>query len=253
MYKFITHLIKYLIFILKYKNTKIGYRSVIIGSTDLGKYCTIGHSCSINNSKIGNQNIIEYKCKLYSSFLGDFNKIYNNTNLSNTNLGRYNYIGIYSQIGFTNIGSFCSIGPYFTCNAGNHPTQFLSTSPVFYSTQKQCGVTFAKRQLYNEFKITEIGNDVWIGSNVIVRSGVNIGDGAVIGTGSVVTKDIPPYTIVVGNPAKPIKTRFDNKSILQLLEIEWWNWPIEKINKALPFFTSEDLEPFFKWIKSSTF
>ena len=91
-----------------------------------------------------------------------------------------------------------------------------------------------------------IGNDVWIGRNVIIISGVKIGDGSVIGAGSVVTKDVPPYAIAAGNPAKIVRMRFDEETIKKLLKIEWWNWSLERVLANLPYLLSNDIAEFVK-------
>lgn len=87
-----------------------------------------------------------------------------------------------------------------------------------------------------------VGNDVWIGFEAVIMAGVTIGDGAVIGTRAVVTKDVPPYTIVAGIPARPIRRRFSKEDILFLQEIKWWNWPVEKISEAIPYIQSGDIK-----------
>lgn len=156
-------------------------------------------------------------------------KLYHKYSLSNVNIGKYSYIGRNSSIDNTTIGNFCSIGPNFLCGIGIHPVQYLSTSPCFYSTRKQCGYTFSEHDKCIESLPVFIGNDVFIGANVTILSGVKIGDGAVIGAGAVVTKDIPPYAIVGGVPAKVIRFRFKQEMIDALLEIKWWEWPDNKL------------------------
>lgn len=143
--------------------------------------------------------------------------------LHHVSLGNYSYISKNSNISHCSIGKFCSIGPNFCCGLGIHPTTGISTSPMFYSTAKQNGMTLCKENKVEEFKQTVIGNDVFIGANVTVLDGITIGDGAIIGAGAVVTKDIPPYAIAVGVPAKVEKYRFDDKTITKLLQKKWWN------------------------------
>ena len=128
------------------------------------------------------------------------------------------------------IGRFTSIGPNVKCHLGIHPitVPYVSTSPMFFSTKQQNGYTFAKRQMYEEMIAPiEIGNDCWICSNVFICGGVKIGDGAVVYAGAVVTKDIPPYAIVAGVPAKIVKYRYDEETIRFLLDMKWWNRPID--------------------------
>ena len=144
--------------------------------------------------------------------------------LHQVNLGAYSYIAKNSSITNTEIGKFTSIGPNFSAGLGIHPTNGISTSPMFYSTAKQNGITLTKKNKIEESKLITIGNDVFIGANVTVLDGVTIGDGSVIGAGAVVTKDIPPYAIAVGVPAKVVKYRFEYDQIEQLQEIEWWDF-----------------------------
>jgi len=141
------------------------------------------------------------------------------------------------------IGKFCSIAmdAKFIFNGANHTLRSFSTYPFpLFSNEK-----------HYEPSITEswdikgdivIGNDVWLGYDSIVMSGVTIGDGAIIGTRALVTKDVEPYTIVGGIAAKPIRKRFDDKTIELLLKIQWWNWDIEKIKKNLDIIKSGDTE-----------
>ena len=142
--------------------------------------------------------------------------------LHHVQLGDYSYISKNSSINNCEIGKFCSIGPNFCCGLGIHPTNGISTAPMFYSTAKQNGMTLCKENKIEESIRTSIGNDVFIGSNVTVLDGMTIGDGAIIGAGAVVTKDIPPYAIAAGVPAKIIKYRFESDTIDRLLKEKWW-------------------------------
>lgn len=139
-------------------------------------------------------------------------------------IGEYSYIDQNSYISNTTIGKFCSIGPNFLCGWGIHPTNGLSTSPMFYSTKKQNGFTLSTINKFDERKQIKIGNDVFIGANVTVLDGVSIGDGAIIGAGAIVSKDIPPYAIAVGCPIKIQRYRFSPEQIEALLRIQWWNF-----------------------------
>ncbi len=129
------------------------------------------------------------------------------------------------------IGAFCSIacGAKFLFNSANHTLRSLSTYPfpIFY---EEWGLKRenVKNAWYNKGNIV-VGNDVWIGYEAVILAGVTIGDGAIIGTRAVVTKDVPPYTIVGGVPAKPIRRRFPEETAEKLLELQWWNWPRERI------------------------
>lgn len=132
----------------------------------------------------------------------------------------------------TTIGNFVSIGENVRIGHGEHPLNYLSTSPYFY--YDKLGWKIDKTPSHNEFwnyKAVKIGNDVWIGDNVLIKNGITIGDGAVLGLGAVVTKDVPPYAVVVGVPAKIIKYRFDNETIEKLLKSKWWERDDEFIKK----------------------
>lgn len=143
--------------------------------------------------------------------------------MHNVSLGDYSYIAKNGNLSNVSIGKFCSIGPNFCCGLGLHPTNGISTAPMFYSTACQNGMTLCKEGKYEELKQTFIGNDVFIGANVTVLDGIHIADGAVIGAGAVVTKDIPPYAIAVGVPARVVKCRFEDTIIRKLLDRQWWN------------------------------
>ncbi len=148
-------------------------------------------------------------------------------------MGKYSYITDHCDM-FAKIGRFTSIGANVQTIMYRHPTTYpyVSTSPMFYSTSRQCGIeNFADRQMFTERVLRDpdngyavtIGNDCWINSNVTLISGISIGDGAIILTGSVVTRDVPPYSIVGGIPAKVIKYRYSDEDINWLLASEWWN------------------------------
>lgn len=142
------------------------------------------------------------------------------------------------------IGKFCSIacGAKFLFNSANHTQRSLSTYifPVLFE-EWDLDVERIPEAWDNRGDII-IGNDVWIGYEAVILSGVTIGDGAIVAARAVVTRDVPPYTIVGGVPAKPIRQRFSNPDIAQLLELRWWDWPKEKIARTIDAIQSGDLE-----------
>jgi len=140
------------------------------------------------------------------------------------------------------IGKFCQIaaGVEFVMNGANHQMNAVSTFP-FYTLEGWDMKTPAAADMPYKGD-TVIGNDVWIGQNAVILPGVHIGDGAIIGLNSVVAGDVPPYTIVAGNPAKKIRKRFDDELIELMLRFKWWDKSIEEINSLIPLLSSGDLE-----------
>ena len=141
------------------------------------------------------------------------------------------------------IGKFCSIacGAKFLFTSGNHSMKSLSTYtfPIFY---EEWGLDVKDiRSAWDNKGDIVIGNDVWIGYEAVILSGVTIGNGAIIGARAVVTKDVPPYTIVAGVPARPIRKRFDGETIAKLEALRWWDWDEEKIKRCIPAIQSGDI------------
>ena len=149
-------------------------------------------------------------------------KVASGSALTKVRMGRYSYVGSYTLITDAEIGSFCSIGGNCNIGGGLHPTNMVSTSPVFYKGRNILRKNFANIEFEPSEKVN-IGNDVWIGEGAYIKAGVSIGDGAVVGAHSVVTHDVEPYSIVAGVPAKEIRKRFDDDIVSKLLEIKWWD------------------------------
>jgi virginiamycin A acetyltransferase len=173
---------------------------------------------------------LRIKEEFVNSTSGNNVKLYPPYRIVNSEIGNYTYIAENSILHNTNVGKFCSIGPNLLCGWGIHPTNGLSTHPMFYSTKKQNGISLSDIDKVEETKRIYIGNDVFIGMNVSILDGVKIGDGAVIGAGALVSKDIPAYAVAVGNPIKIIKYRFDESTIEQLLQIKWWEFKHEDLH-----------------------
>ncbi|MTI80460.1 MAG: CatB-related O-acetyltransferase [Firmicutes bacterium] len=156
------------------------------------------------------------------------------SSIINSEIGKYSSIGRYTKVEHVKMGSYCSIAWDVTIGAPSHPFHHLTSHAISYRhTYGFVKETKIKRDF------TVIGNDVWIGANCVIVGGITIGDGAVIGAGSVVTKDVPPYAIVGGVPAKVIKYRFDSDVIAKLLEINWWNYNEKFIKENIKYFNNE--------------
>lgn len=141
------------------------------------------------------------------------------------------------------IGSFCSIGSgaaFIMAGNQGHRNDWVSTFPFFW--MPEVAAFEGAENGYRPAGDTVIGNDVWIGSEAIIMPGVTIGDGAVIGTRALVTRDVAPYAIVAGNPAKTIRSRFDESAVALLLEMKWWDWSEDQLRPAMPLLTSAKVE-----------
>lgn len=179
---------------------------------------------------------IDKKTQLYG-----YNKIHNYSTIRNSVIGKYTYVSTNTHINNCNIENFCSIGPNCNINSlARHPTHSLSTHPMFYSNGNECGVTINKQANYNHFLTSKIGNDVWIGANTIVLNGSQIENGAIIGAGSIVTKNIPPYAIAVGSPAKIVKYRFPQDIVEEIQNSKWWELDAEDLKLVLKNFLDQD-------------
>lgn len=178
-----------------------------------GKNLKLGLGCIITEAKISN-----------NVYIGNY------TSLVNVTIGNNSYINDNAKIRNTVMGKFCSIGPGVKIVLGNHPTNMVSTHPAFYANNKPF-TTFSDNLYFKEYNEVTIGNDVWIGEDVLIPGGVTIGDGAIITARAVVTKDVEPYAIVGGIPAKLIKYRFDETLRDKLLQFKWWNKNEEWLRK----------------------
>lgn len=163
-------------------------------------------------------------------------RLYPPYSVRDSTVGDYSYISRNSLISKAEFGKFCSVGPNLVCGWGIHPVDGVSTSPMFYSTLKQNGMTLSGTNKVQERKPIRIGDDVFIGANVTILDGVTVGDGAVIGAGCVVSKDVPAYAIVVGCPMQVLRYRFPDDIVQKLIGIAWWNWPQERLSEVEKLF-----------------
>ena len=184
------------------------------------------------------------------TFFEGYNVVGKNSCVGSTVIGRHTYIGENCFLANSVIGRFCSIAKNVEVVPTQHPTHgFISTSPLFYSMLKQTGKSFVGTQKFIELKTIEgrcviVGNDVWIGNNVKIIGGIKIGNGAIVAMGSIVTKDIPPYAVVAGVPARIIRFRYSKEEIEALEEFKWWEKTDEWLCENAEYF-SNDMD-FFK-------
>ncbi len=174
-------------------------------------------------------------------------KIESGTSFVSSCIDRHSFCGYDCDIYLAEIGGFTSIANGVVLGGARHPMEWVSMSPVFYAGRDSVKSKFAEHKLIKSTKVI-IGNDVWIGRSAIVLAGVKVGDGAVIGAGAVVTKDVPAYAVVAGNPARLIRYRFQEKIILELLAIQWWSFSDARLKELGEHFN--DVEKFLSVMRN---
>jgi acetyltransferase-like isoleucine patch superfamily enzyme len=172
-----------------------------------------------------------------NSIIHKTSKIEAGSHIVNSTFGKHSFCGYDCEIVSADIGSFCSIANNVKIGGGMHPIEWVSTSPVFYMGRDSVKAKFSVHKR-KPIEKTTIGNDVWIGEGAIIKQGIKIENGAVIGMGSIVTKDVTAYSIVAGNPAKPIKNRFDDITIQKLLDVKWWDFDELTLEMYAKYFTN---------------
>lgn len=168
--------------------------------------------------------------------------------LRDVTIGDFSYFERHSEAIYTTIGKFCSIAANSRINALEHPTERLTTHKVSYRPNEYfrfLGVDAAFRERRQARRVT-IGHDVWIGHGAVVMPGVAIGNGAVVGANAVVTRDVPPYSIVAGVPAEPLRQRFPDATAARIEALAWWDWTPEKLAKAVPDMQALPIETFLE-------
>eukprot|EP01037_Dinobryon_pediforme_P015236 gene15236-15382_t len=202
----------------------------------------------MSQHKLGPAPLVDPSAKVTDSTFGHYNEVGARTSFSSSRMGDYSYVVNDSEIIYTNIGKFCSIAAHTRINPGNHPMQRASQShftyraSAYFDDAADDAGFFEWRQ---SFPVT-IGHDVWIGHGAIILPGRTIGTGAVVAAGAVVTKDVPDYAIVVGNPARVLRGRFDAATAARLLALSWWDWTHGKLREALEDFRGLSIEAFLE-------
>jgi phosphonate metabolism protein (transferase hexapeptide repeat family) len=190
--------------------------------------------------------LIHPSAQLRDCRLGAYCEVGARTQLLEVELGDYSYVVNDSDAAYATIGRFCSIAAMTRINPGNHPMERASQShfsyraSTYFSGAPDDAQFFAWRR---SLKVT-IGHDVWIGHGAIILPGRTIGTGAVVAAGAVVTKDVAPYGIVAGNPARIIRARFPDEIAQRLQRLAWWNWSHERLQAALPDFQGLSIDRF---------
>ena len=192
--------------------------------------------------------LIHPSAELRDCKLGAYCEVGARTQLLEVTLGDYSYVVNDSDVAYTVIGKFCSIAAMTRVNPGNHPMQRASQSHFTYraSTYFAGAADDADFFAWRRAHAVTIGHDVWIGHGAIVLPGRAIGTGAVIAAGAVVTKDVAPYAIVAGNPARLIRSRFSDTIATRLQRLAWWDWSHERLRVALPDFQKLPIEGFLE-------
>lgn len=198
--------------------------------------------------KLGLEPVIDPTATVREATLGRYTEIGARTSFVESAMGDYSYVVNDSNIIYTTIGKFCSIAAMTRINPGNHPMQRASQSHFTYRASAYFEDAKDDAAFFDWRRSTpvSIGHDVWIGHGAIILPGRSIGTGAVVAGGTIVTKDVAPYTIVAGNPARPIRPRFPAAIAERLVALAWWDWEHHRLRAALEDFRSLSVEAFLE-------
>jgi len=199
------------------------YELAVVGSRDIHNKTRFSRAIIDRGCCINPQSMVEENCHVLENSL-----------ILNSSIQPFSYIGKNSIIQNAKVGSYCSIANDVFIGLGKHPMECFSTSPLFYRVNNTFNYRLVEEDYdFEEYHQITIGNDVWIGARAIILDGVHVGDGAIIAANAVVSKDVPPYAIMGGVPAKIIRYRFSPEKIKKLLALKWWLLPIEEIKKRM--------------------
>jgi len=190
----------------------------------------------MSDRKLGLEPLIDPSATVKASHLGRYTEIGARTKFTESVLGDYSYVVNDSDVIYTTIGKFCSIAAHTRINPGNHPMERVTQAHFTYRASAYFDGEADEEAFFDwrRSHAVNIGHDVWIGHGAIILPGNTIGNGAVIAAGAVVTKDVPPYTIVAGVPAKPVRRRFPDDLAAKIEALAWWDWSHDQLHKALP-------------------
>lgn len=164
-------------------------------------------------------------------------RVHAGSTVLDSRIDRHSFVGYECSLLNVDLGPFCSLGSHIRVGGVAHPSHFVSTSPVFLSHKDSVKTKFARHDFLPSVR-TCIGADVWIADGAYIKAGVTVGPGAIIGMGAVVTKDVPPYAVMAGNPARVIRLRFAPEVVDGLLRSQWWDWPDDRLQEFGPVMNS---------------
>ena len=205
-------------------------------------------SSATSLKKLGPEPLVDASATVRDCRLGRYTEVGARTSLVETILGDYSYIVNDGDVIYTTIGKFCSIAAMVRINPGNHPmwrasqSHFTYRAGTYFEDADDEAAFFEWRRAHP----VSIGHDVWIGHGAIILAGRSVGDGAVIAAGAIVTKDVPPYSIVAGNPARVLRPRFEAAAANRLQALKWWDWCHDRLRGALDDFRTLSVEAFLK-------
>ena len=174
------------------------------------------------------------------SVIDKSSRVHRKAKVFHSKIGKFSYVGKRASLIYTDVGAFCSIAADSCIGMGEHSISKLSSSPLFSEKVNGTGASWTDRVVFPYAKVS-VGNDVWIGERAMVMGGVNISDGAVVAAGAVVTKDVPPYAVVGGVPAKVIKYRFSPEIIDYLVKLKWWSFPEDLLKEHIDVFQTDNI------------